>query len=287
MSPAADADHAIEDVERPEEAFEDERADVEGAFSAELDGGDGGASGVGEIAEKADRLTDFFEIEDLAVNPIGLPDGELFADGDEVGAGGAEGDGDAGGVRSVFEADELVEGLDGVEALAEGWGFVGEEGFAEAEGSDGVAAAEEGVPAGGGAVCGDEFGAVAAGINDAEAGVVGEEGIVGDGEEAEVGFFFAGDDGERRALFAGGAEELGGIVGDAQGHGSGGEDVAGSVFMGEGEEVFEGFEGAGGAFGGEAAGGFGAGTEAGDAAGFVDGCPDVVLEFGDEEEGGV
>lgn len=178
--------------------------------------------------------------------------------------------------------------VDGGETLGETGGRVGHLEFAEAEGTDGVAAAEADLPAFGRPVGGEKFGGLSAGVDDGEAGFVLEERVFGYGEEAELGFLIAGDDLDGGVLSFGFLQELLGVGGDAEGHRPAGEDFLGTVVTGGLEGVFEGGESVGLGLGGEETSGFCALSEPGDGGGFVDCLPGAVGRFlGDEEQDGV
>lgn len=117
---------------------------------------------------------------------------------------------------------------------------------------------------------------MSAGIDDGDAGGVGEGRVFGDGEESEAGFVFSRDDGDGSVLGLGRSEKILGVSRDSESHGASSQHRFGSMEAGVGEGFGEGFEGGGGPVGADEPGCFGALTEAGDGGGFEDRNPALV-----------
>lgn len=197
---------------------------MDGFFAARFEAGDLGALIVGHVAEPADGAADFLEVQDLAMDILRLPGGHFFTDGYEVRAGGTEDDNLAALAGKVLQADQGVDVVDGGEPFGEIGAGRRDRELAKAESADGIAFAETGFPSLGRAVGGDEFGGVAAGIDDGETGGVRKKWVFGDGEEAELGFLGSGDDLDRRVLGGGLLKKFGGVLGDPESHGPAGDD---------------------------------------------------------------
>ena len=147
----------------------------------------------------ANGFADLLIVEIGAVNQFRLPGLILFAQSDEVGPGCAEGDG--GPFADAWDdTDGLVEFDGGHEQVADVGRFGGEASAAELQRTDGVALAMFEVPLASVSFSDDQLGALSAGIDDGDSVVLAEGWVFGDGEKAELGFVFGGEDADGRAL---------------------------------------------------------------------------------------
>lgn len=279
MPPASNACVAAEPMDGLEESLEDEAADVDGAVAAGFDSGNLGSLGVGHVGHPADGLADLFEVKIGAVDFIRLPGEISLPDRDEVAGGGSEGDDRSGLTWEVAKADQVVNFGNSLETLGEIGRFGLEDAVSQPQCPDGIASAEQNLPAGFRSLGCCEFGRVSAWIDDGEARFVSEHGVVGDRHESELSFVVAREDFNRCALGISSGEECVLVCRDPDRHGGESLDVAASAVLGLVECGFDGCQAVGHAFFAQDAGGFRASAESGHPAPFADGLPSSVNLF--------
>ena len=86
VSPAPNADGALERVETVQEPFEDQSSDVDCLLAAWLQTDNRSAARIVHVAHPTNGSTDLFKVEHRTVDLVGLPKDQTISNGNQVGS---------------------------------------------------------------------------------------------------------------------------------------------------------------------------------------------------------